>query len=476
MRQATTLPLQGSGKKKRCQAKHWETAEGRRKPACGSGRKSLVFILSLVFALQVNGISFSQDTEADKKRLDDLEQKVEVLSEEIEKLKLGEVEETYQSKYGFAPAASKVYYVKKGISLGGYGEMLYQGFKSTKDDGSRGARDEADFLRQIVYVGYKFSDKVVFNSEIEFEHASSGKKGEASVELSTLDFFLSDMFNARVGLLLVPMGLINEFHEPPTFHGAKRPDVESEIIPSTWRENGVGIFGENEKVSYRLYTVASLDSTGDVKNTTVRSWRASGSKSVADDLALTGRMDYKPKPDFLAGFSFFNGNTGQGKPITFNGTFQTIKARLTLWDIHTRFSGNTLNLQGLEGLEFRMLYARGKIGDSAQLNADKGLTGNKSIGSELFGWYMEGAYDISEYFLKDPVAYLAPFIRYERFNTQDSVPSGFSLDPANDKTTVTYGFTYKPEPNVVLKLDYQDRKNKKGTGNDQFNFAAGFLF
>ena len=194
---------------------------------------------------------------------DELARRIEALAAELDDLTHGEVAAPLVSRHGFGPAASKIYGVQEGFSFGGYGEMVYNNFSdSRQDDAPSGARDRIDFLRQILYVGYKFDAHVLFNAEIEFEHASTGKTGEVSVEFAQIDFLLTPEFNARAGLLLVPMGFVNELHEPPIFFGVERPVVERVLIPSTWRANGVGVFGEPQGraagLQYRAYLIESL--------------------------------------------------------------------------------------------------------------------------------------------------------------------------------------------------------------------------
>ena len=127
------------------------------------------------------------------------------------------------SDTGFGPAASKVYAIEQGLSIGGYGEMVYQGFAAQRDDGvDSGRKDELDFLRAVLYVGYKWNDDWLFNSEIEWEHAKAGEgqRGEVAVEFAYLERRIRPEINVRAGLLLVPMGFINELHEPTTYLGA----------------------------------------------------------------------------------------------------------------------------------------------------------------------------------------------------------------------------------------------------------------
>ena len=172
-----------------------------------------------------------------------LERKTDVLSQEVEKLRTNlsiPEEAKYKSMYGMGPAASKVYGTSKGLSIGGYGEAMYTNYVDTKSNNNN--KDSADLERAVIYIGYKFNDWIVLNNEIEFEHATTGEggeeKGEVSVEFSQLDFFIDQKYNIRAGLMLVPMGFVNEMHEPTTYHGNHRPDIERYIIPSTWREMG----------------------------------------------------------------------------------------------------------------------------------------------------------------------------------------------------------------------------------------------
>lgn len=407
----------------------------------------------------------------------ELENKIDTLSEEIEKLKFGDSTETeYKSTYGFAPAAAKVYHANRGVSIGGYGEMVAQDFAGEKEDGTpSGKKREVDFVRMVLYTGYKFTDKILFNSELEFEHAStsggSNPRGEVSVEFAYLDFFVTKPFGIRTGLLLVPLGFINELHEPPIYHGARRPNVESNIIPSTWRENGAGFFGETEWFSYRTYILTGLqaikDTTPGVKgfsaSSGLRDGRSKGAKSLAEDLAWAARIDLKGIPGTLLGVSGYTGKSGQGST---GSTGNEIDGDVSLWDIH----GNA----EFHGLELKGLYAGGTIDDVAEINAKNSLTGTSSIGEKLFGGYAQVAYDVLS--LANSSQYLAPFFRYERYDTQQKVPSGFSKNPANSRIELTYGLTYKPHPNTVIKADFQKMENQANTGVDQVNMAIGFLF
>jgi hypothetical protein len=398
--------------------------------------------------------------------LTEVRRQIEALTQEIEALKTRQTDKVAAAdteQFGLGAAASKVYRVERGISFGGYGEMLYENYAGTTDAGARvTTKDKFDMLRGVLYTGYKYNDRVLFNSEIEFEHGSTGSGGEASVEFAYLDFLLRENIGVRTGLVLIPMGLVNEQHEPTTYLTARRSAVENAIIPTTWREMGAGVFGENGPVSWRAYVVNSI--RGDrFTSGGVRGGRQKGANAQIEDLALTGRVDWQPLIGTTVGGSFFVGNTGQGSVV--NG--ETVEGRLRLWDLHgeTQFRGLTL----------RALYADASLGDVTELNAISSLTGNRSIGEELGGWYVEGGYDLST-LLNFGESSVTPYLRYEQLDTQRSVPTGFARNPASEQRIFTYGVQFRPVPQAVIKADYQNVDNEAGTGLDQWNIGIGYIF
>lgn len=397
-------------------------------------------------------------------RLDELERQIGILAAEMEREQLGEaVARADQSDHGYGPAASKIYRTGQGLSVGGYGEMLYERFDSTRDDGSdSGESDQLDFLRGIVYFGYKFNDQWLFNSEVEFEHASVEEGGDAGVEFAYLDYLWKPSLNARAGLVLVPMGFVNELHEPTVFLGARRPDVERRIIPTTWRENGFGLFGEVGPVSYRTYVVNGFKGE-DFSAGGLRGGRQKGSKAVAEDFAWVGRLDYEPAPGLLFGGSAYLGQSGQDLA---GDDGQEIKVGTTIYEGHAEWRWR--------GLELRFLGVRAELDDVAELNRALGLSGSSSVGEELSGWYAQVGYDLLGGRVGDQE--LIPYARWEELDTQDSVPAGFARNPANDQESLTIGLAWKPFPQAILKADYQDYDNEAGTGVDQLNVALGYIF
>jgi hypothetical protein len=406
--------------------------------------------------------------ERDTTELKRLRDQVEAISRELEELRLGRdvVVEADSSVYGFGPAASKVYKVGQGVSIGGYGEVLYENFAGTReDDQPSGETDRFDALRAILYAGYKFNDKILFNSELEFEHGSTENGGSVSIEFAYLDYRISPRFGLRAGLLLPPMGFINELHEPPTFLGARRPETERFIIPSTWRENGIGVFGDAGQLSYRAYLVNGFDATGFNGEEGLREGRQSGAEAAAANFGAVGRVDYQGVLGLTVGTSAYLGNSGQGAVLPSDPS-RTVSARTFIWDLHGEYK--------VRGFDLRGLLALATLDDAAEINELNGLSGPGSVGERMLGFYFQGGYDV----LRGSAGgqQLLPYLRYEQLNTQDKVPDGFLADAANDRSLVTLGAMWKPVPNVSLKADYQIVSNDADTGVNQLNVNLGYLF
>jgi opacity protein-like surface antigen len=402
----------------------------------------------------------------------EVERRQGILTDELQRLReaivLPESKEL-KSAYGLGPAASKVYAVERGLSIGGYGET---NFKSVVSDKRSKDHDEFDFLRFVLYFGYKFNDWIVLNSEIEFEHATSGSTvsssdGSVSVEFATLDFLLHPMLNVRGGMVLVPVGFVNEIHEPPFFHGNVRPAVETQIIPSTWRANGFGLFGELlPGLEYRTYGITSLNAKG-FESDNLRDGRQKGNRERADDWSWVGRLDYTVVPGALIGASAYLGDQGQAERYG-NETVGFSKPGVftQMYEVHGQLRTH--------GVELRGLAAVVDIDDAALLSVDTEI--NQTIGDVMFGFYMEIAYDVMPLLLPGTTQYLAPWFRYSRFDTHESVPLGFKADPAQDRDIYEIGVSYKPIPQVILKLDYRNQDAARGNLPDEVRIGAGYVF
>ena len=221
--------------------------------------KKITTVLSLVAVLAMGAQASSLE-----ERVKALEEQNGVLAEENLASQTGgfTLVDADKSYAGLGAAASKVYYSQNPLSIGGYGEMYY----SNPDNGD----DFADVYRFITYFGYKFSDNLVLNAEIEFEHGGN----EVAIEFMYLDYLINKEFNLRAGNVLVPMGLVNQRHEPTLFNTVQRPEIEQKLIPSTWHENGALAYGSFESMglNYTAGVINALNLNNEHTTTPDNNW------------------------------------------------------------------------------------------------------------------------------------------------------------------------------------------------------------
>lgn len=307
------------------------------------------------------------------------------------------------------------------VSFGGYGKMDYTNY--IDQDG----KDKLDIYRFILYIGYQFTENIKLVSEIEWEHGGRETTGGYSiVEQAYIDFKINDMLSTKVGHMIVPVGMVNLYHEPTAFNAVARPETEKHIIPSTWHENGVIAHGSIDGLSYQAGIVAGLEAEG---QTSIRGMRQNGQKSKAEDFAFVGRVDYKA-PGYYIGASYFTGEADQG--------VAGLDVTTTISEIHAGFNYSSLKVDAL--------YAMNKIDDA---NNVIDTTGN--------GYYVTAAYAINKW---------TPFVQYEVYTTDDTT---------DDITLSTMGINYNPTSNVVLKANYVMRDNK-GIDDDRVDLGIGWSF
>ncbi len=441
---------------------------------------SLTVAVALAWGITLSPLAFaaSEDADAIRARDDRIEQLEGTLATVIDELaRLRDQvavpdEPELTSVYGLGPAASKIYGVERGLSIGGYAEANYRMFVDDKDSTDL---DRADFLRMVMYFGYKFTEKLIFNTEIEFEHASTSAitnvsgGGSVSVELATLDYLFHEKLNFRGGMLLAPIGFVNEIHEPPFFYGVQRPVTEQTIIPTTWRENGAGIFGRlSETLEYRVYAMNSLNGSR-FSDAGIRGGRQKGNRALAEDWAGVVRLDWRPDAveGLLLGGSFFYGEVDQDLEV--NGV-DLDESALMIAEFHGQFQRG--------GFHTRVLLAYSHLSNVRDFNLSLGRVPgvNAPIAGTQLGGYVEFAYDIWSLLFGDHSKRLEPFFRVEYVDTQRKVPTGFIANRNRTFWLYNPGIQFYPHPNVVLKLEYRNFDPHAGERPDEVAVGMGLAF
>lgn len=338
----------------------------------------------------------------------------------------------------------------------------YMDFHFNKADGEDPV---LDFHRFVLLLNHSFTSRIRFVGELELEHAlveGLEESGELELEQAYVDFLVSRRINFRAGMLLMPVGIINERHEPPVYNGVERPFVDTVIVPSTWFDTGAGIHGTlGRGFRYRAYVVSPLNSIEFTADEGIRGGRQKGSRTNVRNVAYTGRLEYLGRRGLTLGASFWTGNS----------TFDTLRLNpsVVLGEVDARFRRDRLELRGQ--------YAQVQVGDAEALNDSIARTVGvpPNIARVMRGFYGEAGYRIWN---SGAPRDLVVFARYENFDTQFRMPAGMQPLKEFDRDAWVTGVTYYPDPDVAVKADYIFLRNQSGlfANRHLVNVGLGWWF
>jgi hypothetical protein len=322
----------------------------------------------------------------------------------------------------------------------------------------------------VLLFGYRFNERTNFVTEIELEHVK-----EVYVEQAFMNYKILPWLNFRGGLMLVPMGILNEYHEPPTFNGVERPNLDSKVVPTTWREIGAGFTGriDNAAVKYQLYVMNGFNgyNNGGVFRGTdgLRKGRQKGAESFISSPTLASKIDYYGISGLKLGISTYN---GKSQSTMYNGIDKNDHAAINVADS---------SVVGISMMGFDVRYVKGGFEARGQVNVVNikntdqynDFTG-KDLGSQMFGWYAEAGYNLLHAAKTEQK--FVPFVRYEMYNTHAKTEGGLSVNGTFDRTDVTVGAGWWLSSGAVLKADYQFFGNATDNTTGQFNVGIGIWF
>ncbi len=356
-------------------------------------------------------------------------------------------------------------------TIGGYAQLDY----NQPFGGAVKQNGVMDVHRLILLFGYKFSEKTSFVSEMEIEHVN-----EFYVEQAFLNHAISSKLNIRAGLMLVPMGIVNEYHEPPTFNGVERPNMDGFIVPTTWREMGIGITGKfnSAALRYQLYMFNGFlgYSNDEAKFRGVdgyRKGRQKGAKSVFSSPTFSGKLDYYGILGLKLGLSAYH---GKSQTTLKNGVNPSDALAMSSMDS----SVITMTMVGLDArYQIKGFTARGQFVYSQNENTESyNIKGNTDLGAALMGYYVEAGYDVLRLLKSQTQMKLVAFVRYETYDTQHKVYNESIKNDAYNRTDLTTGLSFHIAPGAVVKADYQYliNKSENSIGTNMFNMGIGWWF
>lgn len=343
--------------------------------------------------------------------------------------------------------------IPQGVTLGGYGEVLYN--QPVESNG------ELDVQRLVMLFGYKFDERVQFVTEIEFEHVK-----EVYVEQAFVNYSVANAVNIRAGLMLVPMGIINEFHEPTTFNGVERPSMDNKIVPTTWREIGIGVAGRMDGLAlrYQAYLfngfISHDGNEGKLKGSNgLRGGRQKGAESIVDQFNLSAKLDYYGLPNLRLGAAIYQGRTQADDAV--NAIFGS-DVGVSMLGFDARYKWMNFSARGQ--------YVHASLSDTDAYNQFTG----RDLGSQLEGFYLETAYNLLPITNKQR---LDAFVRYEQYDTHKAVAENTVKNPAYDREEWTIGLSYHLSQGSVFKVDYQSKSTALANSQfGQFNVGVGVWF
>ncbi len=340
------------------------------------------------------------------------------------------------------------------LQFHGYGELHYN--NPQIDSMSSGAGNVLDFHRFVLGWEYEFTENIRVEAEIDYEHAAR----ELELEEAFLEYDLRPTLAVRAGTLLMPVGPLNEFHEPPRVYSVERPYVERYIIPTTWQENGVGFAGQARegRIAYRAYVTAGLDAAKITTLGGLHDVSSKGSESKADDLAGVGRLELGVSRGLTLSGSGYYGGADQRTP-------GLGKVTMTILSGDFRYRRYGFDLKGV--------YDRVKIEGADRVSTLVGET----IGEVMQGWYAEAAYDLLRRDRDGSSGRsLLVFGRHEDFDTNEKAPTGFLANPAADRRVTTGGIAFFPIDKISFKADYEHWSDGAGAKLNRVNLGAAFMF
>ncbi|MEO6046835.1 MAG: hypothetical protein ABIQ57_05125 [Candidatus Kapaibacterium sp.] len=362
-------------------------------------------------------------------------------------------------------------------SIGGYGDIHY-----TEPEGP--AKGTVDVLTFVMFLEHQFSPDLSFFSELEVEHTKieGGEGGEVAVEQAYIQYNFNERLNLRAGLLLLPIGSMNEFHEPPAFNGVRRPRFQKAMIPTTWREIGFGFVGripEVEGLQYRTYLTSGLDAAGFDGDQGIYEGHFEGAEAPMTSLAVSGRVEYLNTGLRTGGWLYYGGSAANHEGIG-SGLFDSpvfmygIDAQYSIANLFLRGELMGASIKDAAKLAEAFQRTKPEFNDAGDL---AGYTWNNPIGSTMGGGYIEAAYDVMKLIRPNSSKQLLPFVRFEKFNTQSTIPVNITPNPEDDRTFIIVGLTFKPTFNTVFKTDWtfaQDGTKEKIPG--EFALGIGYNF
>ena len=360
--------------------------------------------------------------------------------------------------------------------ISGYGEVAYQ-----RDFNAQ--TSTVNLSRAVLFVGHQFTGRIAFFSELEVENAkveAGGTTGEVGMEQCYLKFALNPRQYIVAGLFVPRIGITNEGHLPVNFNGVERPIVETIVIPSTWREIGVGFYGQTTglPLTYSVALLTGLNNAGFQHGSGIREGRMEGQFGTANNLAITAAVQYFAGNWRLQASGYMGGSTGLSPKAA-----DTMGLKGGPFGSPVYLAEADVQYQD-KGISFKVLATTIAIPDAEKINNAYG----NSVANNMYGAYAELGYNLLQHAKKTKwnTKQLVAFARFEALDLNAKIPAGTVYDGTEKQTHLIAGFSYLPMPNVVIKADvrllhtgaetFGTLTNSYNQNNTFLNIGIGYSF
>lgn len=352
----------------------------------------------------------------------------------------------------------------RGVKIGnarvyGYGDLHYNSPRG-EDFPDSTLSDQADAHRFVIGVEYNWTDDLWLEAEVDFEHAAK----DMELEFAQVSWKHSDAFGLRGGVVLMPVGPLNEHHEPTTYYSVERPQMDRFIIPTSWQEMGAGAFGHFSApvpIDYTLYATANLNPSGFSADRGIRNGRGEVDEQPTTGAAIVGRVSVSPILGLTLGASGYHGTSSTEKtPIL-------LSIGVDLWAFDAKWTHGPFELLGR--------YATLHIDHSADVTANNGGQADP-VAERSTGWLAEGAIHTGQWLFPDSERDLVGFVRWQNIDTQDKIDPSAVRDATRDRDILTGGLAFYPHHDVVLKADVEHWKIGTGADANRYNLGIGFIY
>ncbi|MDR1357218.1 MAG: porin family protein [Tannerellaceae bacterium] len=378
--------------------------------------------------------------------------------------------------------------------IGSYGEMLFNRMNygpnryKSPDGAPRDSRSYITIPRTVFAGDYKFRDDIILSTEIEFEYGGAGaameyeyteageyegfeveKAGEVALEQFHITKRFFPWLNVRVGHFIVPVGITNAHHEPVFFFGTSRPEGERALLPSTWHETGISVLGYLRGFKYEVMLVNGLSPNG----FSTENWVGSGKQGILEDVvtthpAVAARVEYSGVKNLRLGLSGYYGNTTKN---TTKPAYAGLKGAVSIFSADAQYNSKDFTMRA------NIIY--GDLTDSKAISEEnrrlfRSTFGATTVAKNAMTYAVEAGYNIFSFLSTKTKLY--PFVRYEYYNTAQSVEEGVKEFPRFKRDLTIFGFNYFLLPNLTLKADYAIRRIDNGNYNSEHTFSLGVAY